>query len=95
MNTGGHSERHIAAKERHTGAATVLLRSFLAAPEIWAHMQKRIVTIKEACSALGCSRGTVYKLINDGKIDRVKLGASTRITVASIDKFTKHDGAAA
>jgi excisionase family DNA binding protein len=42
------------------------------------------LTIKDAAKLIGCSRSTVYELIGDGKLEAFKLGAATRITMASV-----------
>ena len=52
-------------------------------------MKKVLLTMKEACTALGCSRTTGYKLISDGKLDKVTVGSSPRITIASVEKLVK------
>lgn len=45
---------------------------------------KLLVTIMEAASLLSVGRSTIYKLMNSGDLDVVKLGCSARITMASI-----------
>ena len=42
------------------------------------------LTVKDAAHAIGCSRSTIYELINEGRLEAFKLGAATRITMASV-----------
>jgi excisionase family DNA binding protein len=46
-------------------------------------------TVKETQKLLNCSRSTVYKLINEGKLTRVKVLGATRITADSIAALIK------
>ena len=43
-----------------------------------------VLPVEEAAAALSVSRGTVYNLINRGRLKVVKIGRSTRITTESI-----------
>ncbi len=45
---------------------------------------KLLVNIMEAASLLSVGRSTIYKQINSGTLDVVKVGGSARITMASI-----------
>ena len=45
------------------------------------------LSIAEASARLGCSRGTLYKLLGAGSIDARKLGRSTLVIVSSLDAF--------
>ena len=45
------------------------------------------VTVDHAKLILSCGRTRIYELINEGQLTRVKNGASSRITVASIQQF--------
>lgn len=47
------------------------------------------LTIPETCKALGCSRPLVYKLLARGEIDSYKIGASRRVTIASLKRIMK------
>ena len=42
------------------------------------------VTIRQAAHMIGCSRSTVYELINEGRLEAFKIGVATRITTQSI-----------
>lgn len=48
---------------------------------------ERLISVRQARAALSCGKTTVYKLIADGTLEVRKLGRSTRITVASIDRL--------
>lgn len=37
------------------------------------------LTVSEACAALRLSRGTLYKIIREGRLRPLKFGAATRI----------------
>lgn len=43
-----------------------------------------LASIPDAQRALGIGRSTAYRLINDGKLDTVKIGRRTLIRVSSI-----------
>ncbi len=47
------------------------------------------VTVAEAARRLGVSRTTVYELVGQGKIRRVRVGNSPRITVAELKRFVE------
>lgn len=47
-----------------------------------------LVTVREAEQMLRCCKTTVHTLINAGKLERVKVGRATRITVRSIRAIT-------
>ena len=47
----------------------------------------RLLTIKEAGEILGVGRSTVYKLIEDGRLRSVKIGAARRIWDQDIKRF--------
>jgi excisionase family DNA binding protein len=49
--------------------------------------EKKLLSLSEACFSLGISRSTMYRLIADGLIIPLKIGRSTRITPASLDRF--------
>ncbi|MCR4339628.1 MAG: helix-turn-helix domain-containing protein [Gemmatimonadaceae bacterium] len=46
-----------------------------------------LLRITEACTALGCSRAMLYRLISDGQIQVVHIGSAVRIPVASLDAY--------
>ncbi len=48
------------------------------------NLEPLAVTVKDAARLIGCCRSTVYELIADGRLEAFKLGAATRITMASV-----------
>jgi hypothetical protein len=46
---------------------------------------RRIESVPETCGLLKLSRAKVYDLMDEGKLQRVKLGHRTFITTASIE----------
>jgi excisionase family DNA binding protein len=44
-------------------------------------------TTAQARAQLGCSRGTLDKLVREGKLERVPFGGQTRITARSLNAF--------
>jgi excisionase family DNA binding protein len=48
------------------------------------HPEPLALTIKDAARVIGCSRSTIYELIAEGRLEAFKLGAATRITMASV-----------
>lgn len=58
---------------------------------IQAH-ERRALSIKEAAQACGLSRATLYRLIADGKLTTLKIGARQLVTTTAIDALL--DGAA-
>ena len=44
-------------------------------------------TVAAVCELLEISKPTVYKLINQGKLKRIKLSTSTRITALSVERL--------
>jgi excisionase family DNA binding protein len=49
--------------------------------------QRKLCSISDVCEQLSVGRTTVYQLINDGTLRRVKLGASALIPQADVDAF--------
>ncbi len=49
----------------------------------------KLLTVKEAMQELRCSRPTLYKLINDGILEIVKMGRKTLIDTEDIQKAIK------
>jgi excisionase family DNA binding protein len=52
-------------------------------------MEKKLLTIKEACEYLNLSRATIYKLIKEGKLTPIKIGRSTRLDKSDLDAFVE------
>ncbi len=46
-----------------------------------------LVTVRQACKMLACGKTTVFALINQGSLERRKIGKATRITLDSIKKL--------
>lgn len=47
-------------------------------------MEPILLPIPETCHALGIGRSKVYDLINEGRLEKVKIGKRTLVRVASI-----------
>lgn len=56
-------------------------------------MQRKAYKVNEATAMLGVGKSTIYKLMNEGRLHRIKVGASTLITAASIDALLLPDAA--
>lgn len=54
-------------------------------------MQRKTYKVNEVAEALGISRTTIYKLIGQGELQRIKLGASTLIAAHSVDALLKRN----
>lgn len=50
-------------------------------------MQRKTYKINELVQMLGISRTTIYKLISEGELKRIKLGASTLIVAESVESL--------
>lgn len=50
-------------------------------------IQRKLCTIPNVGEQLSVGRDTVYRLINDGTLRRVKVGARTLIPQADVDAF--------
>lgn len=48
-------------------------------------MNRKTYKVNEVVQLLGISRTTIYKLIGQGRLRRIKLGASTLIAADSVD----------
>ena len=46
-----------------------------------------LLTIKQVGDTLGISRGMVYKLVDAGKLERVKFGRAARIRTNSVKRL--------
>jgi len=52
------------------------------------HMTDKItVTIPQACSITGLGRSTIYRLFDDGKLKRLKVGTRTLIRVGDLERY--------
>lgn len=50
-------------------------------------IRSRVYKVGEVARILNCSPATVYRLIESGRLDVVRLGRSFRVTQAEINKF--------
>lgn len=48
---------------------------------------QELMSISDVQEELGCSRSTVYNLLNSGELDSVKIGAFRRITRESFNAY--------
>ena len=58
-------------------------------------METLLVPIEEAARAIGGSRSTVYRLIETGDLERVKIGRRALVTTESIREYVARLSAAA
>ena len=54
-------------------------------------MKRKTYKVNEVAHALGLSRTTIYKLISQGELRRIKLGASTLIAADSVDALLQRN----
>ncbi len=47
--------------------------------------ERRALSILETASTCGLSRATLYRLLKDGKLTTIKIGARRLVPVASVD----------
>jgi excisionase family DNA binding protein len=52
-------------------------------------MEQLVISINEAAKALGIGRSSVYGLIKAEKLDVIKIGTRTLITIASLHRLTQ------
>ncbi len=50
---------------------------------------RRLYSITEICDTLGRSRATVWRLIADGTLSVVRLGAATSVTAESLERLIR------
>lgn len=48
-------------------------------------MERIFASIKETGNALGLGRTTIYRMINEGQLETVKLGSRNLVRIASIE----------
>ena len=56
-------------------------------PDMEARHPKFLLTITEACDAIGCGRTRLYELINSGEIQTVRMGGRRLIPYAALKDF--------
>jgi len=54
-------------------------------------LNRKTYKVNEVAEVLGLSRTTIYKLINLGELQRIKLGASTLIAADSVDALLQRN----
>lgn len=52
-------------------------------------VEKVVVSIREAGEALSVSRSRIYELIDEGRLQRVKIGRRALIPVASVHRLVE------
>jgi len=50
-------------------------------------VDRLLVTIDEAAQSLAVSRRTLYRLIDSGDVDTIRIGSARRIPVSSLHRF--------
>ncbi len=50
-------------------------------------MEPIVISVKNASKALGLGRTSIYALINQGKLETIKIGRRTLVTVSSIRRL--------
>jgi excisionase family DNA binding protein len=50
-----------------------------------ASFERRALSIKEAAKTCGLSRATLYRLLSDGRLATIKIGARRLVPVVAID----------
>ena len=51
------------------------------------NLERRALSIPEAAQTCGLSRATLYRLIADGKLSTLKIGARRLVPVAALDSL--------
>ncbi|WP_321326839.1 helix-turn-helix domain-containing protein [uncultured Parasphingorhabdus sp.] len=54
-------------------------------------MQRKTYKVNEVVRILGIGRTTIYKLIGQGELQRIKIGASTLISADSVDALLRRN----
>lgn len=52
-------------------------------------IERRALSVREAARTCGLSRATIYRLIADGKLETLKIGARRLVPVGAIDALLK------
>lgn len=51
------------------------------------HLQRQLLTPKEACAVLGVGMTTLYRLMGEGQLAFLKIGKCTKLTTKAIEDF--------
>jgi excisionase family DNA binding protein len=54
--------------------------------------ERRALSIRETARTCGLSRATLYRLLKDGKLSTIKVGARRLVPIASIDLLLSGGG---
>lgn len=52
-------------------------------------MRPYCFTIQECCRYIGLKRTSIYKLINQGKLQKIKVSGRTLVTLSSLDTLLR------
>ncbi|WP_305821334.1 helix-turn-helix domain-containing protein [Massilia brevitalea] len=55
-------------------------------------MEQALYKVTSAMKKLDVCRATIYRLLNRGQLEAVKIGSTTRITAASIERLITSSG---
>jgi excisionase family DNA binding protein len=58
-------------------------------PMVTENLERRALSIRETAHTCGLSRATLYRLLKDGKLTTIKIGARRLVPVGAIDAFLK------
>jgi excisionase family DNA binding protein len=53
------------------------------------NLERRALSIRETARTCGLSRATLYRLLKDGKLTTIKIGARRLVPVGAIDALLK------
>jgi excisionase family DNA binding protein len=53
------------------------------------HPKDRLINVPEICAQLGIGKSTVYELFASGKLKKVKLGRSTKVSELQVQALLK------
>lgn len=54
-----------------------------------AFSDEKLYTVKEVQEKLGLSKPTLYRFFQEGKLEKIKIGKSTRIPASSLNKLLR------
>ena len=57
------------------------------------HLNRMTYKIDEVATMLGLGRTTIYKLIDEGQLSRIKVGARTLIPVSDVEALLQREAA--